>query len=80
MTWVLKAIMAVFFLAVVWGFRFFYLDWDNTRKSQAYEDITPFEKIRFNAVFLIVFMSLLSLAVFLIYFILSSVTVSFELW
>jgi len=80
MTWVLKAIMLVFLAAVAWGFRFFYLDWKNTRKSEAYEDTTPFEKLRFNGVFLVVFMSLVSLAVFLLYFILSQVTVTFGLW
>lgn len=80
MIWVLKVILLLFLLTSLWGFRFFYIDWRNTRKSTTYEDTTPFEKLRFNAVFLVVFMSLSSLAVFLLYFIVSKITVTFELW
>lgn len=80
MTWVIKSILLIILAAAAWAFRFFYLDWNNTRKSEAYEDITPFEKLRFNGVFTIVFMALATLAVFLVYLILSRITITFELW
>ena len=80
MIWVLKVVLSIILAGVVLCFRFFFLDWKSTKASEAYSDITPFEKMRFNTVFMIVFMSLVSLGVFLLYFILSTITAEFELW
>lgn len=80
MIWVLKAILLIILTSVIIGIRYFINDWRNTRKSPTYDNITPFEKLRFNLIFLLIITSLSSLGVFNLYFLFSKITVEFPLW
>ncbi len=56
-------------LANIFVFRFITKDFVKVRKTEAYDNLSIWEKMRFSSVFYFMFMALVSLFVFLIYFI-----------
>lgn len=62
-------------LANIFVFRFITKDFMKVRKTDGFDNLSIWEKIRFSTVFYFMFMSLLSLFVFLIYFIIIQIKI-----
>lgn len=56
-------------LANIFVFRFVIKDFNRVRKSEGYDNLSIWEKVKFSSVFTFILMSLVSLFVFLTYFI-----------
>jgi hypothetical protein len=69
MIWVLKIILALIAIANVFIFRFVTKDFNRVRKSEGYDNLSVWEKMRFSSVFYFILMALLSLFIFLVYFV-----------
>jgi hypothetical protein len=69
MIYVLKTILFLLFVAIIFDTKFIYKDFQNVRKSEGFEDLTIWERIRFVFTFFSMFLAATSLLVFLIYFI-----------
>jgi hypothetical protein len=65
----LKIILGLIAVANGFIFKFVIQDFMKVRKTDGYDNISIWEKIRFNSVFYFMFMALISLFVFLVYFI-----------
>lgn len=76
MIYVLKTIL--FLLSVGMGFiiKFVYGDYKNTKETEGFDEISIWQKIRFNVVFFSIFSAISSLIVFLLYFIFVKITIS----
>lgn len=68
MIFVLKIILALMAIALVFIGRFVYQDFSQVKKTEGFDLISIWEKIKFNATFYFILMALSSLFVFLIYF------------
>jgi hypothetical protein len=73
---VLKVILALLIVAEFFVGRYMFLDFKRTRKSEAFDNLSIWDRLRFNSVFFFVFTSLIALATFLLYFIFSSIQFS----
>lgn len=75
MVYVLKVIL--FLLAVAMGFatRFVYLDYKSIKETEGFDELSIWQKFRFNFTFFSIFSSITSLIVFLIYFVFVKITV-----
>lgn len=65
----LKVILSLILIATGFIFRFTSMDFMKVRKSDGYDNLSVWEKMRFSAVFYFILLSLISLFVFLGYFI-----------
>lgn len=66
---VLKVILGLMALANIFVFRFITKDFVKVRKTDGFDSLSIWEKMRFNTIFYFMFMALVSLFVFLVYFI-----------
>lgn len=65
----LKIILGLIAIANALVFRFVTKDFIKVRKTEGYDNLSIWEKMRFSSVFYFVLMALVSLFVFLVYFI-----------
>lgn len=75
MVYVLKVILGILAIAMGLSIRFIYRDFDGVRKSEGYDELSVWEKLRFNFTFFSMFTGIASLIVFLIYFIITKITI-----
>jgi len=66
---ILKIILGLLALANIFIFRFVTKDFLKVRKTEGFDNLSIWERIRFSSIFFFMFSALLSLFVFLIYFI-----------
>ena len=66
---VLKIILALMALATGFIFSFIIKDFLKVRKTEGYDNLSIWEKMRFSSVFIFLFMALVSFFVFLTYFV-----------
>ena len=66
---VLKIILGLMAVANAFVFRFITKDFLKVRKTEGYDNLSIWEKLRFSSIFYFMFTALISLFVFLIYFI-----------
>jgi hypothetical protein len=66
---ILKIILGLLALANIFVFRFITKDFAKVRKTDGFDSLSIWERIRFSSVFFFMFAALLSLFVFLLYFI-----------
>lgn len=66
---VLKIILGLLAVASILIGRFMWLDFSKVRKSEGYDTLSIWEKIRFSSVFYFILMALVSLLTFFTYFI-----------
>lgn len=71
----LKIILGLLSIADSLVFLFVYSDFKKTRKTEGFDELSPWEKLRFNMVFFFISCSLISLFVFLIYYIIIPITI-----
>jgi urate oxidase len=55
--------------------KFIYKDFDNVRKSEGFDDLSIWERVRFNFTFFSMFSAIASLIVFLFYFVFVKITI-----
>lgn len=65
----LKIILGLLALANIFIFRFVIKDFMKVRKTDGFDNLSIWERIRFSSIFFFMFSALLSLFVFLVYFI-----------
>jgi hypothetical protein len=75
MIYVLKTILSLLVIAMGFAVRFIYKDFDNVRKSEGFDTLSIWEKLRFNFTFFSMFSGVISLVVFLMYFIFVKITI-----
>ena len=75
MVYVLKTIFLLLIVAMGFAVKFVYKDFDNVRKSDGFDELSVWERLRFNFTFFVMFSSVLSLAVFLLYFLFVKITI-----
>lgn len=75
MIYVLKIILSLLVIAMGFAVRFIYKDFDNVRKSDGFDELSIWEKLRFNFTFFSMFSGVVSLIVFLLYFIFVKITI-----
>lgn len=66
---ILKIILSLIAVANAFVFRFVTKDFMKVKKTDGYDNLSIWEKMRFSSVFYFMFMALVSLFVFLVYFI-----------
>jgi hypothetical protein len=71
----LKIILALLSIANAFTFLFVYSDFKKTRKTEGFDELSPWEKLRFNTVFFFISCALISLFVFLVYYIVIPITI-----
>lgn len=64
----LKVILGLMAIATIFIFRFVTKDFLKIKKSNGYDNLSIWEKLRFSSVFYFLLLSLVSLFVFLVYF------------
>jgi hypothetical protein len=72
---ILKIILALLSITDIFVFRFVFIDFNKTRKTEGYDELSPWEKLRFNLIFFFISCSLISLLVFLLYFVIIPITI-----
>lgn len=75
MIYVLKVILFLLIIAMGFAVKFIYKDFDNVRKSEGFDDLSIWERVRFNFTFFSMFSAIASLIVFLLYFIFVKITI-----
>ncbi len=76
MIWVLKVIFLILLTIDFLVFRLLLTDWKNTKKTVNYENSSIMDRMKINGISWFVFAVLLIFAVFLIYFMISEITVT----
>lgn len=66
---ILKIILGLLALANIFVFRFVVKDFLKVKKTDGFDNLSIWERIKFGSVFYFIFTALLSLLVFLVYFI-----------
>ena len=72
---ILKIILGLIALANILVFRFTAKDFNKVRKTDGYDNLSIWEKLRFSSIFYFMFTALVSLFVFLLYFIIVSIQI-----
>lgn len=75
MIYVLKVILFLLIIAMGFAVKFIYKDFDNVRKSEGFDDLSIWERVRFNFTFFSMFSAIASLIVFLFYFVFVKITI-----
>lgn len=75
MVYVLKVILFLLSVAMGLAIRFVYLDYKKIKETEGFEELSIWQKIRFNFTFISMFSSVVSLIVFLFYFIFVRITI-----
>lgn len=75
MVYVLKVILFLLSVAMGLAIRFVYLDYKKIKETEGFEELSIWQKIRFNFTFISMFSSVISLIVFLFYFIFVRITI-----
>ncbi len=66
---ILKIILSIVAIANIFVFRTVLKDFMKVRKTEGYDNLSIWEKMKFSSIFSFMFTSLLSLFIFLIYFV-----------
>ena len=66
---ILKIILSIIAIANIFVFRTVLKDFMKVRKTEGYDNLSIWEKMKFSSIFSFMFTSLLSLFIFLIYFV-----------
>jgi hypothetical protein len=66
---ILKIILSIVAIANIFVFRTVLKDFIKVRKTEGYDNLSIWEKMKFSSIFSFMFTSLLSLFIFLIYFV-----------
>jgi hypothetical protein len=69
MVYVLKVILFLLCVGMGLATRFVYLDYKGIKQTEGFDELSIWQKIRFNFTFFSIFSSIVSLIVFLAYFI-----------
>lgn len=69
MVYVLKVILFLLSVAMVLAMRFVYFDYKKIKETNGFDELSIWQKIRFNFTFFSIFSSIVSLVVFLMYFV-----------
>ena len=75
MIYVLKVILGLLSLAMGLATRFVYLDYKNIKQTEGFDELSIWQRIRFNFTFFSIFSSIISLIVFLFYFIIAKIKI-----
>lgn len=75
MVYVLKVILILLCIAMGIATRFVYLDYKGIKQTEGFDELSIWQKIRFNFTFFSIFSSIVSLIVFLAYFILVKIKI-----
>ena len=70
---ILKVILSLLIIAEFFVGRYMVLDFLRTRKSENFDGLSIWDRFRFNIIIFFVLTALVSLAIFLFYFIFSSI-------
>jgi len=71
----LKIILGLIAIADIISLRFIFRDFQTTRKQEGYDELSIWRRIRFNVTTYFIMSSMLSLLVFLIYFIIIKMSI-----
>lgn len=72
----LKTILGLIALASILVLKFVAKDFYNVRKKEGYDNLSIWEKIKFNTVFYFILTSIVSFFVFLVYFIIIPIQIN----
>jgi len=75
MIYVLKVILGLLSLTMGLATRFVYLDYKNIKQTEGFDELSIWQRIRFNFTFFSIFSSIISLIVFLFYFIIAKIKI-----
>lgn len=71
----LKTILGLISIATCFIFSFVIKDFNKVKKTDGYDNLSIWEKIKFGSIFYFMFMSLLSFLIFLVYFIIINIQI-----